>query len=119
MRLFLRSGSRFKNLGVHFLCPMSDQTSAAVVRAMIYVTGRVQGVGYRAFAWRVATQRNLRGTVCNRDDGRVELEVEGPRGHIETLLEELKVGPPASRVTEVRVEWAAATGRFSDFRVRN
>ena len=98
---------------------MSDQTGATAVRAMIYVAGRVQGVGYRAFAWRVATQRNLRGTVRNMDDGRVELEVEGSRGQIETLLEELKVGPPASRVTGVQVEWAAATGRFSDFRVRN
>ena len=62
--------------------------------------------------------RSLRGTVRNLDDGRVELEVEGPKERIESLLEDLKVGPPASRVTAVELEWGAATGRFMDFRVR-
>jgi acylphosphatase len=45
------------------------------------------------------------------------LEVEGPKDRIVSLIEALKTGPPASRVTDVRVEWVAATGRLSDFRV--
>jgi len=87
------------------------------VRAHIVVNGRVQGVGYRAFAARVATQRNLVGGVHNLDDGRVELDVEGPRGTIEALLTELGVGPPVARVTAVTVEWNPGTERFTEFQI--
>ena len=66
---------------------------------------------------RVATQRGLVGGVKNSEDGRVELEAEGPKERILSLIEELKVGPPASRVTVVHVEWVNATGRQTDFRV--
>jgi len=81
------------------------------------VKGRVQGVGYRAFAARVASQRGLCGGVRNLDDGRVEVEVEGPKSQILILIEDLKAGPQASRVAGVDVEWSPATGRFSDFQV--
>lgn len=74
-------------------------------------------MGYRAFALRVAAARGLRGTVRNLDDGRVELDVEGPKERIESLLNDLRTGPPAARVTDVRIEWGRATGRFSDFRI--
>lgn len=87
------------------------------MRAIILVSGRVQGVGYRAFAARVATQRKLVGGVRNRDDGRVELDVEGPRETIEALLAELRIGPPAARVTAVTVEWNPGTERFSNFQI--
>lgn len=96
---------------------MTDASDPTAVRARISVSGRVQGVGYRAFTIRVATQRGLVGGVRNTDDGRVELEAEGPKDKILSLIEDLKVGPPASRVTAVQVEWVTATGRQTDFRV--
>jgi acylphosphatase len=96
---------------------MSDASEPTVVRARISVTGRVQGVGYRAFVVRLATQRGLFGGVRNLDDGRVELEAEGPKDRILSLIEDLKAGPPASRVTDVHVEWGNATARHHDFRV--
>ena len=96
---------------------MAEPIEPQVFRARLLVKGRVQGVGYRAFAARVASQRKLFGGVRNLDDGRVELEVEGPKGQILILIEDLKTGPPASRVTAVEVEWSPATGRFSDFHV--
>ncbi|HEX8750972.1 MAG TPA: acylphosphatase [Nitrospira sp.] len=96
---------------------MTDASDPTAVRARISVSGRVQGVGYRAFTIRVATQRGLVGGVRNTDDGRVELEAEGPKDRILSLIEDLKVGPPASRVTTVQVEWVTATGRQTDFRV--
>jgi len=89
----------------------------ANVRAHILVSGRVQGVGYRAFAHRVASQRGLVGGVRNLDDGRVELDVEGGKAIIEALLLELKVGPPAARVSNLAVEWSPASERFSQFSV--
>ncbi len=74
-------------------------------------------MGYRAFAVRVAAARELHGRVRNLDDGRVELDVEGPKDRIESLMNDLRTGPPAARVTDVSVEWGRATGRFSDFRI--
>lgn len=96
---------------------MTDSAAEQPVRARIFVSGLVQGVGYRAFAARVATAHGLRGGVRNRDDGRVELEAEGPRASIEAALLELKVGPPAARVTTIETEWGAATERFSNFSI--
>jgi acylphosphatase len=77
----------------------------------------VQGVGYRAFAVRAASDRRLVGGVRNREDGRVELEAEGPKDKIMSLIEQLKLGPSAARVTEIHVEWVRATGRQTDFAV--
>ena len=95
---------------------MTD-ASDSPVRARISVSGRVQGVGYRAFTVRAATERGLVGGVRNCEDGRVELEAEGAKDQIMSLIAALKIGPPASRVTDVRVEWVAATGRHTDFAI--
>lgn len=95
---------------------MTD-ASDSTVRARILVSGRVQGVGYRAFTLRAASERNLAGGVRNCDDGRVELEAEGPKEKIVSLISALKIGPPASRVTDVQVEWVPATGRHTNFSV--
>ena len=96
---------------------MTESIGETSVRAQIVVRGRVQGVGYRAFAVRVGTRYGLFGGVRNLDDGRVELDVEGTRTAIEALLHELKVGPPGAHVTGVEVEWKPATGRFSDLTI--
>ena len=96
---------------------MAEPIEPVDVRARLFVKGKVQGVGYRAFAARVASQRGLCGGVRNLEDGRVELEVEGPQDQILVLIEEIRKGPPASRVTAVEVEWSRATVRFSDFQV--
>lgn len=91
-----------------------DETPSS---AQIFVTGRVQGVGFRAFARRVALRCGLTGGVRNLDDGRVEVEAEGPRGNLEGLIEELKKGPPGSRVDRVEIHWRPWADRYTDFAV--
>jgi acylphosphatase len=86
-------------------------------RAKILVHGHVQGVGYRAFACRMAASRGLTGGVKNLDNGQVALDVEGAREVIEELLVELKKGPVGARVSQVQVEWNHATGRHHDFTI--
>jgi acylphosphatase len=102
-------------------CSMSKSMAKPIeppaLRAKLLVKGKVQGVGYRAYATRVASQRGLCGGVRNLDDGRVALEVEGPKDQILILIDDLKIGPPASRVAAVELEWSPATGRFSDFQI--
>ncbi len=73
----------------------------------VFVRGRVQGVGYRAFAAREAERRGLDGFVRNRADGRVEALAAGPAAGIEAFLAALRRGPRAGRVDEVLVEEAA------------
>jgi acylphosphatase len=96
---------------------MTQSADAQPIRAHILVDGRVQGVGFRAFAARAATGLGLFGGVRNLEDGRVELEVEGSKTVIETLVGELTSGPPAARVTKIETEWSAATGRHSTFSI--
>jgi len=96
---------------------MAEPIEPAALRARLFVKGKVQGVGYRAYAARVALQRGLCGGVRNLHDGRVELEIEGPKDQILILIEDLKIGPPAARVAAVEVEWSPTTGRFSNFQV--
>ena len=96
---------------------MTQSVDEAPVRGRILVGGRVQGVGFRAFAARTATRLDLVGGVRNLDDGRVELEVEGRKTVIEALLRELRIGPPAARVAKVETEWSAAIGRYSNFSI--
>jgi len=79
-------------------------------RLLVRVEGRVQGVGYRAFVYANAVALRLAGWVRNLPTGEVELEAEGPRATLESLLQELHSGPPACRVRQIHVEWAPARG---------
>ena len=96
---------------------MTESAPEQSVRARITVRGRVQGVGYRAFAARVAVQRGLFGGVRNLDDGRVELDVEGTKVVIEALLLELAAGPPTARVEGIETRWSAPIGQYSTFNI--
>ena len=93
---------------------MADLASVRVV-----VSGSVQGVFFRAFASRQASELGLTGYVRNLPGGRsVEVNAEGEREKLAALIKFLKVGPPAARVERVETEWLEYTGRYSDFSVR-
>jgi acylphosphatase len=72
-----------------------------------WVSGRVQGVSYRAHAEEKARTLGLTGWVCNLDDGRVMLKVFGPEEHVNVLVEWLWEGSPAASVDEVEVSGVA------------
>lgn len=74
------------------------------------ITGRVQAVGYRAWAMGVAARMHLRGWVRNRIDGSVELQATGGEEEIAGLIEACRRGPFAARVAEVTVSAAADDG---------
>ncbi len=81
------------------------------------VEGRVQGVNYRYFVTQQAQILHITGWVRNRWNGAVELVAEGRRPDLDKLVAALRRGPPASYVTDVELEWLAATGEFAGFRV--
>ena len=82
------------------------------------VTGRVQGVGFRSFARFRAMDLSLKGWVCNRMDGSVEIQVEGPRAKLDAYEGLLKQGPPSGHVELLeRIEADSREG-FKDFEIR-
>jgi acylphosphatase len=96
---------------------MVTMVAGGTVRALIWVSGLVQGVAYRAFTQRTASQQGLHGGVRNLDDGRVAVDVEGERQAVECLIASLRIGPPMAQVQDVRVQWEPPTGRYHDFRI--
>ena len=74
------------------------------------IRGRVQGVGFRWFVNREGRRLGLAGWVANESDGSVRIVADGPREDLETLLELLSEGPPASIVERVVVNWPPVAG---------
>ena len=98
------------------MTPSSPESSSLVAAEML-VSGQVQGVGYRFFVQRAAEELKLSGWVRNLVDGRVQVEVEGPRARVENLLARLRRGPSLATVTDVSVTWKSATGEAKDFTI--
>jgi acylphosphatase len=66
------------------------------------VSGWVQGVGYRAYARRAATELGLAGYARNLSDGRVEVVAQGPAASLAELEQRLRRGPSMARVEAVQ-----------------
>lgn len=88
-------------------------------RLHIWVIGRVQGVGFRAFVAHAAQNIGLTGWVRNVGYDQVEALAEGQRSDLEEFALLVRAGPRASRVDESRHEWLPASGEFSNFSVRS
>lgn len=91
---------------------MSDRT-----RAHVFVTGKVQGVYFRATTRDEAQERGVDGWVQNLDDGRVEAVFEGPEEAVEEMVEFCHRGSSAANVEDVDVNYEEPQDEGS-FRVR-
>jgi acylphosphatase len=89
----------------------------ATVRQRAVVSGRVQGVFFRASTRRRADELGVTGWVRNLPDGRVELAAEGPLEAVGALLDWAGNGPPQALVTSVDVVEEPPTGA-TGFEVR-
>lgn len=96
----------------------AGEVKAERARAHAWVSGRVQGVYFRAYAEDEAAFRHVAGWIWNAPDGRVEVVFEGSRASVEAMIQWCHRGSPASRVTGVEVTWEASRGE-SGFRVRS
>ena len=79
----------------------------------LIISGRVQGVGYRASMIDEARRLGVTGWVRNRRDGTVEAVVDGDADTVAAIVTWARRGPPGARVAEVAV--GAAGGTFDDF----
>lgn len=86
-------------------------------RYRVLISGRVQGVFFRAETQRVAEELGLTGWVRNTRDGKVEAVFEGEEGALSDMLKWCHRGPALARVAKVEVEEEPFTGTFQDFRI--
>ncbi|MCD6575782.1 MAG: acylphosphatase [Nanoarchaeota archaeon] len=87
-------------------------------RFHIFVSGRVQGVFFRANTVEVARKLGIVGWVRNLRDGRVEIVAEGSEEKLKEFVEWLKKGPILAKVVDIVIEEETPTGEFSDFEKR-
>jgi acylphosphatase len=80
------------------------------VRAHLWVSGAVQGVGFRMFAERAARRHGVAGFARNLPDGRVEAVAEGPPEGVREFIADLRRGPSGAWVRAVQEQWEPAEG---------
>jgi acylphosphatase len=82
-----------------------------------YISGMVQGVGYRYFAQRAAATHQVHGYVKNLADGRVEAFAQGSERQVNEFRDDLATGPRFSKVDEIEEIVEEFDPRFSTFRI--
>ena len=86
-----------------------------MVRAHLFISGIVQGVGYRYHCRRQARSLGLAGWVRNLPDGRVEALIQGTREQVEDLIKWCYRGPAEARVSDIAVSYEEAGDDLKDF----
>ena len=96
----------------------SPEMPSTMQRREIYYSGRVQGVGFRYTAQRIAQQYEVCGFVHNLPDGRVHMIVEGQPTELDDFLKDLN-NSMAAYVRDSVVNQREGTGEFSGFEIRH
>ena len=84
----------------------------------VVVSGRVQGVWFRAWTVDEATKRKLRGWVRNRKDGSVEALFGGDPSAVDAMLAACREGPPMAHVNDVKIHDAVGEPMPENFDLR-
>ena len=87
-------------------------------RAHIFISGFVQGVGFRHFTQRKAEELGLTGWVRNIEDDKVEAVFEGEQQKIQEMIKFCHKGPWMAKVDDVEILWEEASGELEEFEVR-
>ena len=82
-----------------------------------FISGLVQGVGFRFFVQRSAARHQVKGFVQNLKDGRVEVYTEGNEQAVEAFKHDLTAGPTYSQVEHIEELVLEPSGLFSSFRI--
>ncbi|MGM0601732.1 MAG: acylphosphatase [Bacillota bacterium] len=77
--------------------------SSNIIQKHIFVSGRVQGVGFRAFLRRQAAGLNIKGWAKNLRDGRVEIVIQGKENKVEQMISLIKEGPSFANVKNIKI----------------
>ena len=85
--------------------------------AEILVIGKVQGVWFRDFVRKTATNLELKGWVKNNPDGSVSVSIEGEKDIVTKLIDKIQIGSPISKVKNVKVNWHSFENKYDSFKI--
>ncbi len=88
------------------------------ITVYVFISGKVQGVWFRANAKNKADQLGVTGWVKNTQTGTVEACFEGDEQQVQEMIEWCHRGPPRAEVENVEVKNQDSTTRFDDFSIR-
>lgn len=88
-------------------------------QAHIFISGYVQGVGFRHFVRQRARKKGLTGWVRNLPDGRVEAVIQGEKEQIEHLIKDVRKGPMLAKVRQIEATWEEVRQPFSEFSLQH
>ena len=111
-------GIRFASGQTPFRYNQPPSVETMIVARQYFVSGQVQGVGFRFFTQEAARREGLTGFVRNLDDGRVEAVAEGDLVAVARFERALHSGPSLARVADVSVEDCPPEQTTSGFEIR-
>jgi acylphosphatase len=83
----------------------------------VFISGNVQGVGYRQFVKQNARKLGLTGWVRNTEDGGVEAVLQGEEAMITVMIEQCKKGPFLAEVEHCGFEWEEGEETYTEFKI--
>ena len=89
-----------------------------IMRSHLLISGRVQGVFFRASTKDKALSLGLVGWVRNLPNGQVEIVVQGVQHEVETLISWARIGPPVARVDAIDIAYQEPSPQDKEFRIR-
>lgn len=87
-------------------------------RVHLLISGKVQGVFFRASTRKVANEIGVTGWVRNVPNGMVEVVAEGRKNQLDRLIEFCKKGPEGAKVEDIEINWEKYKGEFKDFEIK-
>ncbi|MEM5871841.1 MAG: acylphosphatase [Candidatus Aenigmatarchaeota archaeon] len=87
-------------------------------RVHLLISGKVQGVFFRANTRKVANEIGVTGWVRNVPNGMVEVVAEGRKNQLDRLIEFCKKGPEGAKVEDIEINWEKYKGEFKDFEIK-
>ena len=88
-----------------------------MVAYKIEISGKVQGVFFRAFVEKHAKQLNITGWVKNTPDGKVEILAQGEKDNINSLIQLCRKGPLLAKVDNLKTK-TAKTKKYKEFKIK-
>lgn len=89
-----------------------------MIRVSLIISGKVQGVFFRALAWEKAKELGVKGWAANEADGTVHIIAEGSENQVNELIDWCHSGPSTAQVEKVDIEKQPYMAEFRDFAIR-
>jgi acylphosphatase len=96
---------------------MAESGAAVPAGRRLRIFGRIQGVGFRYWAYKQALKLGIRGWIGNERDGTVTVECQGPESAVAAFIARLREGPPQARVDKIDITETVPSRAYRQFEI--